>query len=43
VSIWMESEFQGGDSARKVDKFSRIEEHYHSATESEAEHEKAHQ
>jgi ribose 5-phosphate isomerase B len=30
VSIWLESEFQGGDSLRKMEKISLIEEHYHS-------------
>ncbi len=30
VSIWLESEFQGGESLRKVKKISLIEEHYHS-------------
>jgi ribose 5-phosphate isomerase B len=28
VSIWLESEFQGGESARKVEKISQIEKKY---------------
>jgi ribose 5-phosphate isomerase B len=28
VSIWLESEFQGGESARKVEKISQIEKRY---------------
>jgi ribose 5-phosphate isomerase B len=32
VSIWLESEFLGGDSQRKVEKISLIEERHHSDT-----------
>jgi ribose 5-phosphate isomerase B len=28
VSIWLESEFQGGDSRRKVEKIALIEQHH---------------
>ena len=30
VSIWLDSEFEGGDSARKVQKVAAIEEHFRS-------------